>query len=439
MKSRLASLIVSLVIGTGMACLMLWAVTPRVVQADTLVVANTNDSGPCSLSECIQVAQNGDTIVFSLTANSTINLASSLSITKTLTIDGSTAPGLRISGGNAVRVFNAAAPLTLVRLAVVNGNASSGSGGGMTTNSALTLTSVSFIRNTAIAAGAIFGTGPMTISDTDFISNTASLNGGAIFAQFDQVVLITSSRFISNTANFNGGAVYLYVTNGSRIENSLFSGNRAGNEGGALFVANTAIQISANRFFENVTTNDGAVYIRGETSGPRVAMDNNIFGANQSVAGAADVALGGNFPSRLDGWHNTFTSAGGVGLALVAGDDVDGDSVVLTNTIVSGYTVGVQTGPFAATLTLNGVLWDNVSTPTVGSGITVTNAYTGSAGFANPPARDYHLTAGSTAIDRGVNAGPAVDIDGDARPQGSAPDLGADEYLNRVYLPLVRN
>jgi hypothetical protein len=36
---------------------------------------------------------------------------------------------------------------------------------------------------------------------------------------------------------------------------------------------------------------------------------------------------------------------------------------------------------------------------------------------------------GSEAIDRGVEAGVTTDIDGNARPYGPAPDLGAVEYL----------
>ena len=41
---------------------------------------------------------------------------------------------------------------------------------------------------------------------------------------------------------------------------------------------------------------------------------------------------------------------------------------------------------------------------------------------------DFHLNAGAAAIDAGDPANsPATDIDGDARPAGSAPDAGADE------------
>ena len=47
--------------------------------------------------------------------------------------------------------------------------------------------------------------------------------------------------------------------------------------------------------------------------------------------------------------------------------------------------------------------------------------------FANPLQSDYHLAAGSPAIDQ-LGSGPADDFEGDKRPQGSGYDIGADEY-----------
>ena len=41
---------------------------------------------------------------------------------------------------------------------------------------------------------------------------------------------------------------------------------------------------------------------------------------------------------------------------------------------------------------------------------------------------DYHIQIGSTAIDAGTATDIGFDVDGDLRPQGSAVDVGADEY-----------
>ena len=72
--------------------------------------------------------------------------------------------------------------------------------------------------------------------------------------------------------------------------------------------------------------------------------------------------------------------------------------------------------------------------------VSVRNQHTGDPAFAPD---GYHLTVGSAAVDKGVDAGVATDIDGDSRPApaGTHPDLGADEInQQRVYLPLlIRN
>jgi hypothetical protein len=53
---------------------------------------------------------------------------------------------------------------------------------------------------------------------------------------------------------------------------------------------------------------------------------------------------------------------------------------------------------------------------------------------------NYHLTGASAAIDAGVDAGVAVDYDGDYRPWAGGFDIGADEFPDRVriFLPSIR-
>jgi hypothetical protein len=109
----------------------------------------------------------------------------------------------------------------------------------------------------------------------------------------------------------------------------------------------------------------------------------------------------------------------------------------MTNTIIADHAVGI-TVTAGNTATPNGVLWFGNGANTGGNGlITITHEITGDPAFAPD---GYHLVTGSAAIDQGVDAGVTTDIDNQPRPQGNAPDLGADEYWpldKRIYLPLV--
>ena len=58
-------------------------------------------------------------------------------------------------------------------------------------------------------------------------------------------------------------------------------------------------------------------------------------------------------------------------------------------------------------------------------------------GLANASANDFHLRSGSPCIDAGTNVGLVKDYDGTAIPQGSAPDIGAYEYVSTSTYTLI--
>ena len=102
------------------------------------------------------------------------------------------------------------------------------------------------------------------------------------------------------------------------------------------------------------------------------------------------------------------------------------------------HTIGITVAQ-GNTVILESTLWSGNVLNWNGAGIIITgtNNFTGSPAFVNTDVGNYHLTAESVAIDRGVNVGVIFDIDGQNRD--SKPDLGADEVVavQSVYCPLI--
>src|SRR5262249_17650232 len=100
----------------------------------TFTVLNLSDSDPGSLRAAItatNAAPDADVIRFASGLSGTITLASELSITQDLAIDGPGASMITVSGGGATRVFSlsgSTTDVTLVGLTVAHGLAVQGAG-----------------------------------------------------------------------------------------------------------------------------------------------------------------------------------------------------------------------------------------------------------------------------------------------------------------------
>src|SRR5262245_25786601 len=91
-------------------------------KAATLVVTNLNDSGSGSLRDALASAAASDTITFAPGLAGSIPLASPLTISQTITIQGPGAVTLALDGQTNVRVIDVSAgTLTLSGLTIANG------------------------------------------------------------------------------------------------------------------------------------------------------------------------------------------------------------------------------------------------------------------------------------------------------------------------------
>jgi uncharacterized repeat protein (TIGR01451 family) len=300
-----------------------------------------------------------------------------------------TIEGLRVTGGSGW----------------LGGPAWEAHGGGLYVNSATaTLKDNRLSGNVADWGGGLFVTnGNATLRDNTIHDNTASFCAGLLLAESDGT--LSGETITGNTAtDWSGGGGCLMggdaAPSAVSLDGVVITGNTAGTGGGGLLLAgNTDVTMTNSVVADNQATYSGG--------GLRV-IDSSAHLVHTTLA------------------RNTAGAGSGV---FVQGIDLY-STVALTNTIMADHSEGIHvTG--GNTVTVDGILWHNVyvnvsQSPT--ATVTLQNQHWGDTAFVNPDGGDYHLFEGSAAIDRGVDAGIGVDMDGDPRPIGAGYDLGADEY-----------
>jgi hypothetical protein len=112
--------------------------------------------------------------------------------------------------------------------------------------------------------------------------------------------------------------------------------------------------------------------------------------------------------------------------------------MTLTNTLISGVLTGITSTHVASSTVMAGYTVFDPGVHISGN-VSFNKVLWGEPAFLNPTGSNYHIAFTSAAREAGVAAGVATDIDGDARPIGPKPDVGADEsiYTAGMFLPLV--
>jgi hypothetical protein len=188
------------------------------------LVTSTADSGAGSLRDTIAQANalaGADTIlfdtagVFALPQTITL-LTGELRISGDLTIIGTGADRLTVSGNNASRVFliTSFSTVTLDGLTITGGNGvgavSQGGGGILNYNSTV------------------------KVSNSTISGNSTSLYGGGIL-NYNSTVKVSNSTISGNSAAFYGGGIYKAPGGALTLSNCTITGNRAGVSSGGIF------------------------------------------------------------------------------------------------------------------------------------------------------------------------------------------------------------
>jgi hypothetical protein len=285
-------------------------------------------------------------------------------------------------------------------------------------------------------------------------TGTGMGGGLSIYGVTQNTIQVNGNQFIDNSATYFGGMMSILQTD-LVIHDNLFDHNSAlmaaglGIFGRSVITNNTfhnqqgqeTIHLAAYQgFFENNTvvdnnTNTG-INMLSNGNPPFPRLSNNIVAASGTNAVITAGTQQNPLFATLE--HNTLVG-GDVGAAITipAGKYA---TLSLTNNIIAGFPVGLENNTFPdSTVTARYTLFGpEVTTP--GVNVSLQNSIIGDPAFKNPGVGDYHIRFTSAAKDAGsINFIATQDYDGDLRPIGSAPDIGADEYqpAGYLYLPLI--
>src|SRR5262249_22156768 len=128
-----------------------WAALAGVqsARATTIVVTNTNDSGPGSLRQALAHANDGDTIDATGVSGTILLTSGELQVTHNVTINGPGAENLAVNGNATSRVFeNFASNVTISGFTITNGLSDNNGGGGILNHGGLTVSDTSIVTNT---------------------------------------------------------------------------------------------------------------------------------------------------------------------------------------------------------------------------------------------------------------------------------------------------
>jgi len=286
--------------------------------------------------------------------------------------------------------------------------------------------------------------------------------GGGIYVQ-SATAVISGNTITSNVADTEGGGIFVDWNVPATIFSNTIAYNQvisttAGRGGGVRTIGDTAIvTVSHNEVYSNsLVSGFGGVI---DICSPAV-IDSNYVHHNQG-----DGILVADSPLPVTVTNNVIVGNYGRGIVGINFSDVR----IVNNTIYHNSALGVDVfaWPTTPTIPITATILNNIVVSheddcgiNAWNGVTLVADYNDSYGnqwdycglayppsgthnisadplFVDPANDDYHLQAGSPCIDAGTDAGVTTDIDGDPRPVGAGYDIGADEFLAHIYLPLT--
>ncbi len=271
---------------------------------------------------------------------------------------------------------------------------------------------VTIAEGTDTRFGIYTSTSPMYLRDSVVnVGDSSASITAAIYAMDGDLTMIGVQAFSGDAA---AGATWGVYAPGSpfkpvRVVNSIIQSGSAGGDTYGIFAPARPIALVGNTILAYDGNVASAVFApwAGTESAPRHIV-NNILGIGSGTTIEAVVYQVGAPMLDLSAFHNNAFYADGGGCyvqdAVDCWDDID----------------DINDCEVDSCLSAGGNIDDEPA-------------------FVDPGDRDFHLDAGAAMIDAGTNPAPYLptdlaafalwDLDGDARPNGAAWDIGADEVV----------
>jgi spore coat protein CotH len=210
--------------------------------------------------------------------------------------------------------------------------------------------------------------------------------------------------------------------------------------GGVVTIAHNRVSGCADNGVR-ADAGDGNVDIEANwvlSNGIGVAVHSLVGGvAGSGIFSITNNMIGDHITASIE---LTGTGAGFVAHNTLVGNGLCDGLVILgpltatvVNNIVVSHSTGITATAEAVLSVSHTLLWDNSDDPISG-----TLALSLFPSFVAPARQNYRLRVDSPAIDAGIEVGLTTDVDGDPRPVGGSPDIGADEFrMYDVYLPFI--
>lgn len=269
-------------------------------------------------------------------------------------------------------------------------------------------------------------------------SNVAHTVGAGLFVQSSEGLQINQNEFIYQNftveEDIYGSAIYLTAIPRSYIYNNTFHGNHglSSIRIDCPFGEENEVVINRNKIIREFTDVNIEIH-----DGANVMVINNFIGASAtspSVPSAGVWSKGDQLrgiPEVFIGL-NTF-ALHSYGIFAYSDSDIFVDKNIFTQ--ISNIAIHDNEDSTSVFTITENLFHDNTE-----DGLTGSTFFTGDPLLVDPINGDFHIQAGSAAIDKVDLWQGGIDIDGQIRGIGVGPnayDVGADEYMVENFLSII--